>query len=266
MPKHWKAKEIAIACKGYIAATLNPVKGADQDFVAFSDDLIQKMTTISPPDCDDGTYWKRGIRVYPYLRDNIFPDVQKFQKALRIVFSSNPTGVTEEEKVCMAGAVHCKETKTMEYKFKSYEPKSWKFYEGWVHLKKIPKFAYSSHTLAPDTPNQPTKNQETESVDSSKTSIGGIPSEASSRGSGRGQKAAVAAKVKAEKDNKKRMREEERDKKFAVFVDEMGEMKQIIKKKSISTILTRASKTTTDPAIKKKLDDKLVSLALAFLD
>ena len=43
-------------------------------------------------------------------------------------------------------------------------------------------------------------------------------------------------------------------------------MNQIIKKKSISTILTRASKATTDPAIKKKYNDKLVSLALDFLD
>ena len=72
MPKHWKPNEITIACKSYIAATLNPVKGADQNFVAFSTDLIQKMTVISPPNCDDETYWKRGINVYLYLRDNVF--------------------------------------------------------------------------------------------------------------------------------------------------------------------------------------------------
>lgn len=81
------------------------------------------MIVISPPNCDDETYWKRGIRVYPYLLDNVFPDIQKFQKATRNVYSSNPTRVTEEEKVCMVIAAHCKETKTMEYKFKSYEPK-----------------------------------------------------------------------------------------------------------------------------------------------
>ena len=87
-----------------------------------------------------------------------------------------------------------------------------------------------------------------------------------SRGSGRGQKAAIVAKVKAEKESKKRQRGEERDKKFAICIDDMGEMKQIIKKKLISTILTRASKDKTDPSIKKKLGDKLISLALDFLD
>lgn len=42
MPKHWKPNEIALACKAYIAASINPVKGTDQDFVAFSTDLIKK--------------------------------------------------------------------------------------------------------------------------------------------------------------------------------------------------------------------------------
>jgi len=175
--------------------------------------------------------------------------------------SYSPTGTTEEEKVDMTVAIHCRETKMMEYKFKSYEPKSWKFYEGWVVLNMIPKFPYSSSTLAPKTPNAPVSDMESSSVDTS-----GLPTEASSRGSGRGQKAAIVAKVKVEKENKKRERDEERDKKFAVFVDDMGEMKQIIKKKSISTILTRASRMTTDPAIKKKLDDKIISLALDFVN
>ena len=94
--------------------------------------------------------------------------------------------------------------------------------------------------LTPDTPREPISNQKTESIHTSNTSIDGIPSDTSSRSSGYGQKAAIVAKFKAEKESKKRQREEERDKKFAIFVDDMGEMKQIIKKKSISTILTRA--------------------------
>ena len=224
------------------------------------------MTVIYPPNCADGTYCKCDICVYPYLRDNFFPDIQKFQKALRIVYSSNSTGVSEKEKLYMAVAIHFKETKMMEYTFKSYDPKNWKFYEGWAHLKDISKFTYSLHMLAPDTPREPIINQENESVDTSNTSIDGFPSEVSSRGSGRGQKAVIVVKVKAEKESKKIQRGEERDKKFAICIDDMGEMKQIIKKKSISTILTRASRMTTDPTIKKKLDDKLISLALEFVD
>ena len=94
----------------------------------------------------------------------------------------------------------------MEYKFKSYEPKSWKLYKGWVVLKMIPKFAYTLSTLTPKTPNAPVSDLEFSSVDTS-----GIPTEASSRDSGCGQKAAIVAKVKAEKENKKRERERQRE-------------------------------------------------------
>ena len=88
----------------------------------------------------------------------------------------------------------------------------------------------------------------------------------SSRGSGRGQKAAIAANLKTAKEERKRKRDDDKDMKFAAFVDDMSELKSIIKKKSMSTILTRASNTTTDPEIKKKLDDKLIKLALEFVD
>ena len=59
MPKRCKPIEIALACKAYITATLDPVKDADQDFVVFSTDFIEKMTVISPPNY--ATTTERGI-------------------------------------------------------------------------------------------------------------------------------------------------------------------------------------------------------------
>ena len=268
MVKHWKSAEVALGCKAYVSATLNPIKGADQDVITFNSDLLAKLEEISPTDCADGTYHKRGIRVYPYLRDNVFPDIQKFNKALRIIYSSNPTGVTEDEKVFMAVAIHVKKTKQMEYQYKSFDPSSWKMYEGWRELKKIPKFAYSSHTLVPETPS-PTGSegaQEDDSTLSSSDSAVAAPSRLRSRGTGRGQKAAIAAKLQKDKEERKRKRNEDRDRKFDSFVEEMSELKRIIKKKSMSTILTRAANTTTDPEVKKKLNDRLVKLALDMVD
>ena len=233
--------------------------------------FVAKLEAISPADCQDGTYHKRGIRVYPYLRDNVFPDIQKFNKALRIVYSSQPTGVTEEEKVFMAIAIHCKETKQMEYQYKNYQPSSWKNHAGWVHLSKIPKFAYSSHTLVPEEPSatmtgEVDSTSEASVVSTSVSTPTSMCTSMSSRGSGRGQKAAIAANLKTAKEERKRKRDDDKDMKFAAFVDDMSELKSIIKKKSMSTILTRASNTTTDPEIKKKLDDKLIKLALEFVD
>ena len=82
MTKRWKLDDIALACKAYISATNNPINGTYQDFHTFSLDLVDRFKHISPSDYVDGTYSKRGDRVYPYLRDNVFPDVQKFHKAL----------------------------------------------------------------------------------------------------------------------------------------------------------------------------------------
>ena len=128
MPKHWKGDEIALACQACDDATLNPITGADQDFVAFTSDLLKKYEALSPNVCEAGTYYKRGDRVYPYLRDNVFPDIRKFQKSLRLVHSSYPSGVTEDEIVCMAVAIHCNETESMEYRFKTYDCTKWKLY------------------------------------------------------------------------------------------------------------------------------------------
>ena len=268
MVKHWKSIEIALACKAYVSATLNPIKGADQDFMTFNTDLLAKLEEMSPTDCEDGTYHKRGVRVYPYLRDNVFPEIQKFNKALRIVYMSNPTGVTEDEKVFMAVAIHVKKTKHMEYQYKNFDPSNWKLYEGWCHLKKIPKFAYRSDSLVAETPLATANgvaDEHDSTVPTSDTSPY-KPSIMSSRGVGRGQKAAIVEKMKKEKEERKRKRNEERDKKFDSFVDEMRELKRIIKKKALSTILTRAHNTTNDPEVKKKLNDKLVKLALDMVD
>ena len=59
---------------------------------------------------------------------------------MRVVSISNPTGVTEKEKMNMAVEIHCKEIKKMEYKYKSYDPNEWKFYQSYLHLQKLPKF------------------------------------------------------------------------------------------------------------------------------
>ena len=63
MVKHWKSAEIALACKAYVYSTLNPIRGADQDFATFNSDILAKLKAISSADCQDGTYHKRGIRV-----------------------------------------------------------------------------------------------------------------------------------------------------------------------------------------------------------
>ena len=80
MPKHWKHDENSIAILVYIGTTMDPVKGANQDFHTFTTELTQKYSDLDRQDCEDGTYHKRGLCVYPYLRDNVFPEIQKFDR------------------------------------------------------------------------------------------------------------------------------------------------------------------------------------------
>ena len=80
---------MVLAYKAYVGATLNPISGVDQDFNAYTTDLLKKFEALSPNVCKEGTYQKSEDGVYPYLSDSVFPDVQKNQKSLRLAHSCN---------------------------------------------------------------------------------------------------------------------------------------------------------------------------------
>ena len=48
------------------------------------------------------------------------------------------------------------------------------------------------------------------------------------------------------------------------MMDEMAEIKKVMKKKSAAKIITQALKATDDEEVKQKLRDKLVQIALDF--
>ena len=141
---------------------------------------------MSSPECEEEIYHKRRSRVYPYLIDNFFPNVHKFQKALRIVYTSNPSGIPEEEKMNMVFAIHCGETKQMDYQYRTYDPNEWKLCKTYLHLKNIPKFLFTS---VPSTLVTPEVDNDVTPIDTTKNHNG-------SKGDGRGKKAAIVGKLK----------------------------------------------------------------------
>ena len=56
--------------------------------------------------------------------------------------------------------------------------------------------------------------------------------------------------------------EEQSDEHLEKLVADFTEVKQLIKKKSMSSILTNAIKSSNDPEVKEKLNGKLIKLAL----
>lgn len=147
--RNWRSAEVAAVAKAYVNATNNPLKGADQRQEEFVADILKKLEQIAPSDVTpaDGTYHHRGPSAWSHLRDSVFKDVQKFNEALRIVYLSVPSGVTEEQKINMAVAIHMRKTKHMNYDYKDYDSKQWRHYFAWLQLKDLPKFTYSPDIL-----------------------------------------------------------------------------------------------------------------------
>jgi hypothetical protein len=142
---NWTSSEVSAAAKAYVSATNNPLKGADQKLNDFVADILKKLEQLAPYGLktSDGTFHNRGFSAWAHLRDSVFRDVQKFNEALRIVYLSVPSGVTEEQKINMAVAIHMNKTKHMNYDYKDYDSKKWRNYFAWLNLKDLPKFMYS---------------------------------------------------------------------------------------------------------------------------
>jgi hypothetical protein len=80
---------------------------------------------------------------YDQLKKQIFPDCKKFNLALMQVEAAKPTGgISEQQMINMAVAIHKKKTNRLDYLFKDTDPRGiWDNYEAWKVLRNIPKFA-----------------------------------------------------------------------------------------------------------------------------
>ena len=110
------------------------------------------------------------------MRDNVFGNLQKFNKAIRKVEVSNPSGVTEQQKINMAVAIHLGKTNKMDYEFKDFDPFFWRLYKSWLNVKFLPTFS---------TDKDATKEVDEEVENISPLSSSSVHSVYSARGKGR---------------------------------------------------------------------------------
>lgn len=140
--KKWKSDELKLLAAAWIRATNDAERGADQRLGTFQETMLEKLKELSPAECPDGYYWKRGaVACQEYFRDKVSPDVQSFNKALKQVYDSEPTGCGQNEVIAMAVAIHMKKANKMDYHFKLFAVESWRNFGAWELLKCIPKFA-----------------------------------------------------------------------------------------------------------------------------
>ena len=127
MPRQrvWSGQEKEKLAIAYIAATNNSDVGADQRAPLFMAKVVVNFVRLTPIAAEPGRYRDRSASsVWAQLRDKFFPDIQRFNSSLRLVYISHPTGVTEQEKINMAIAIHLGRTKRMDYQFRNFHPES----------------------------------------------------------------------------------------------------------------------------------------------
>jgi hypothetical protein len=140
--KQWTSNEIRLACRAYVNAT-NTHKGTDQKIDDFIEQIVQNMQNLSPSSFPAGTHHHRGATCFTYIRDHVFKDVQKFNRSLLLVDNAELSGVTDDEKINISVAHFQigRPVMAAPYKYKSYNPHSWKYYAGWLEIKQLPKFS-----------------------------------------------------------------------------------------------------------------------------
>ena len=139
--KTWTPEEHAALAQAWINASEDKdgkkVNGTNQDSATFFNKAFANMKPLAPPHEDlNGKYHNRGSSALQrHWKDDIAREVKKFNRALLKVFSSNPTGCGDEEKISMAAAIHLGKTDKMQYTLRSFEVNEWKFYRAWLILK-----------------------------------------------------------------------------------------------------------------------------------
>ena len=115
MVRHWRPDEVLAALKGYARATLNLIVGEEQEFYTFVQEVelcVEELLFTTVEEC---VFHYTGLPIYPYLRDNVFHNFQRFNKVVWRIYACNPTGGMEHQKCNMAVALFLGKVKSMEY-------------------------------------------------------------------------------------------------------------------------------------------------------
>lgn len=149
--RQWTLQERHRAALAFADATDDPIVGRDQTKEAFEAKMFETFIKDPPANAQKGTFADRtASSVYTYFKNNVSPDVQKFNSTLRLVRNLKLSGVTEEDIIRIAVAVHLMRAKGANnlsnmssrafYVLKTSDPMKWPNYLAWTVLRRLPKF------------------------------------------------------------------------------------------------------------------------------
>ena len=103
------------------------LKGTNQDSDQFWSSVRTEFDMLTPSNFVKGTYKERALSAMQSCwAEKIARDVKKFNKALLRVMNAKPTGVTEDQKINLAVAIHMGRVDTVAYRHKDFDPHQWK--------------------------------------------------------------------------------------------------------------------------------------------
>ena len=138
--KAWAQEECVHLSEAFIAVSEDHgsarIAGTNQTVADFHQRLIEAFRSKKPEDTGEGTCDERtDTAVVNQWKDNIKAQCRKFNKCMNIVHSAKPTGVSQQEKLNMAAAIMCGETRSMQCTCRECDMGNWKFHGCWKLLR-----------------------------------------------------------------------------------------------------------------------------------
>ena len=138
--KRWDSPECRDLAMAWISASEEKgeasLKGTHQESELFWESVRKHFDDETPDNCTKGTCKDRGATaVRNQWYEKVSRDVKKFNEALLKVMNGKPTGVTEEQKINLAVAIHLGKVDTVAHRHKDFDPREWKQCLAWQVLK-----------------------------------------------------------------------------------------------------------------------------------
>ena len=156
--KEWTPAESLHLAQAWVARSegiaAERVLGTNQTEEQFWHGVKEILATKAPTPLPPGTYHQRewsALKVH--WRDGISREVKKFRKSLLKVYNRRLSGCSEQDKINIAVVIHRGISDVPDYRYVTYDPQNWKYYECWQFLKSHSAFVFTpppSTAIAPE--------------------------------------------------------------------------------------------------------------------
>ena len=138
--KAWTTEERRVGALAYLSATNDCVHGKDQSSMVFwtkVEDKMKQIPSTEPFDTD-----RTAGAIKSFMSNTLFRDIHLFSKSLQMVVCSKPSGVSQDQIINMAVAIHQGVVTCRDYKMRDYNSTNWLNYKAWLVLKNCRKFSH----------------------------------------------------------------------------------------------------------------------------